>query len=125
MASHISAEDRRTALRVLARHAKASGIDLSAALSKRIKRASQARRGAWQELFRDGWSRCRIARVFGVDHSSVCLAIQVCPVCGESFERAVAAPFVMTCGVATQVAYHHVGRMCVRQVSFALAGEAA
>lgn len=46
-----------------------------------------------------------------------------CPICGDAVERVSEAPVIWCCGVATSRAYHHAGRVCVRQERWATRGE--
>src|SRR5690606_207478 len=104
------------------------------ALESQVREVVAVRHAAWRELYLapHAWAKHRIARAFGVDHSTVFYAMRKlgaeqggCAVCGKVYERATMAAGVMICGVGTSLAYHHKGSVCVQQVAFTLRGEGA
>lgn len=117
--------DSKFARRLAAAHAKRHRVELAEALYLRTPAAVRARHATWRELrHTHSWSLPRIARVFGVDHTTVLAAVRKCPkdgcpACGEAFTKTTVAPVTWVAGVATSRAYHHAGgAMCFVQVAW-------
>lgn len=71
-----STGDRATALALLDEEADRANVDRFEARSSRTKGPTLVRWRVWRELRRMGWSYPRIARAFGVDHTTVMHAVR-------------------------------------------------
>jgi hypothetical protein len=122
--------DNVLARRVLLKHARLHKVSFNDAFGRRYQGATAARHAAWRELFDapHSWGYSRIARAFGMHHTTVMHALDKrppggCPCCGEPFESTTEAPMTFVVGVATQRAYRHRGRVCITQTAWVLRGE--